>query len=190
MYLVIVTDIFGVNKSIRELQQASAKEFERVTIVDPYSGLDKEFKSEADAYSFFNNNCGHDYFLQKLNDAIKTIKDKIILVGFSAGASAAWRAVNLKQNFNVNHLLAFYPGQIRNHLELQPICNVSIIFPNIETHFNVDDCIEILEKNTQIDCRKNAQLHGFMNPFSNNYSADEAAKFFYMITHPQRVLMV
>nr|WP_231619858.1 hypothetical protein [Pseudoalteromonas sp. SWYJZ98] len=98
-------------------------------------------------------------------------------IAFSAGASAAWRAQLLTGNTHLKKLIGFYPSQIRNYLALDANVPCEFIFPESESHFNVDEVIKALSTKASVKCYKTNFLHSFMNEYSTNFNAQGLVKY-------------
>lgn len=176
--IIIVTDIFGINQHINTLVKTLSHHLSKaIKIIDPYNGSKQYFNDDEKAYQAFINHCGHQQYADKVSEALKQLAADTIVIGFSAGASAAWENTQEKNYKYLKHMIGFYPSQIRNQLDVVPSCEVTLIFPNKEPHFNLEQIIYTLSKNKNVQCIKTIYQHGFMNPSSKNYSAI-AAQFF------------
>lgn len=177
MRVLIVTDIFGVTASVLSLANALMAERAQVEVVDPYAGKERSFSHEQSAYDAFLANCGHESYFRKVQDAISSSIEELVIIGFSAGASAAWRNMESDWQSNILHFVGFYPGQIRYHLHITPKYPCTIVFPNREEHFDVYDVSGILNEIDNVQCIITDYGHGFMNPLSHQYSSIGAGAF-------------
>lgn len=162
--LLIATDIFGrcdaLQRFVTDVERAGAT----VTIVDPYHGEYQAALSEQQAYANYIAQCGHDMYTERVSTALQA---KVTLaIGFSAGASALWRAMAETQASRLKKLVLFYPGQLHLHLAKTPKVPTELIFGAQEYHFDVDEMLIKLQSKTGISARKVAQQHGFMNSAS------------------------
>ena len=174
--VIIITDVFGITDAVSTLREALCADAANVKVLDPYDGLIKNFANEKLAYQAFLQECGHPQYVAKVLDTLKGLQGQTVLLGFSAGASAAWKAVDLLES-NVSHVIGFYPSQIRNYLDVQPLCPVTLVFPSYEKHFDVELCIAQAAKLEQVQCIQSEYLHGFMNPLSVNFNAQGSSFF-------------
>jgi dienelactone hydrolase len=174
--VIIITDIYGVTDAVNTLREELCAGGVSVIVLDPYGGFIKSFADEQMAYQAFTLECGHQQYVAQVLDTLKGLQGKTVLLGFSAGASAAWKAVDQLES-NVRHVIGFYPSQIRNHLDVQPICPVTLVFPSFEQHFDVESCIAQVAKLEQVQCIQTKYLHGFMNPLSVNFNAQGSSFF-------------
>ena len=174
-----------------------------VNVIYPYNsendplaikGLITKETVEKQAYNKFIHLCGHEKYAQKINKAIDEANqsntiDEIILLGFSVGASAIWKAIgtdtfiktkagcSIETQNKIKHFVGFYSSQIRNNLELDPSCPTTLIFPKQEDHFDIDIVIENIIDKKMVTVFKVKALHGFMNPISKNYCKINAEAF-------------
>ena len=176
--IVIVTDIFGTDQHISKLVQILSRHVNKaIKVIDPYNGSLQCFTNDKEAYQAFIEQCGHQYYSEKVQQALKQITTDTIVIGFSAGASAVWQNTREENHEHLKHVIGFYPSQIRNQLDVKPCCDVTLIFPIKEPHFNLNEIIQVLSKNEKVNCFKTIYNHGFMNPSSNNYSKSAAHYF-------------
>ncbi len=168
MSIIITTDIFGLCESTDKLALFLSKFSSKVELIDPYQGIRQNFKNEQQAYQAYIKNCGHDKYFELLTDSIKTIKPDL-LIGFSAGASAVWRATALEGN-SCKKAVCFYPSQIRNHLNIKPKISTHVIFPHKETSFDVNSISNAISDNKKVNCKITTFEHGFMNKLSGAYN--------------------
>ncbi|MFC3031207.1 hypothetical protein ACFOEE_01535 [Pseudoalteromonas fenneropenaei] len=176
MTTLIVTDIFGNNKHVEGFASDLAND---VSICAPYSAC-QNFADlpEERVYDQFISLCGHDQYAQKVKDAIMRHQPHTI-IAFSAGAVAAWRALAALPVKRVSRLIGFYPSQIRNYLTLRPMCDVELLFPYDEPHFDVGQVISALDAVPAVHCVRTRYQHGFMNPLSLGYRPSAAAHYGY-----------
>jgi len=178
MKLIVLTDIYGKTKHLEKLVQSLSSKYSSIDIIDPYESLKIDFLNEADAYTYFQKNCGLDNYIDKLSQYLKVQQNnEYHLLGFSIGASVIW-AVSEKYQFNEKvKAICFYGSQIRNFLYIQPNIKVDLYFAKKELNFNTDEIINILMKKTKVNCFKTDYLHGFMNQESKNYNKNGYTKY-------------
>lgn len=159
--VLLVTDIFGYCQGLQRLQQDLAAMDMAVSFVDPYAAIAQQFTGEAQAYAAYTDQGSHDNYASTVARAIQQPVD--LAIGFSAGASALWRALSTPAAVNVKQAMLFYPGQIHHHLKLTPDIPTSIIFGASEPHFNVDAMLQLLSQKPSVNASKTVYQHGFMN---------------------------
>ncbi|PSU26049.1 hypothetical protein C9I99_26860 [Photobacterium lutimaris] len=167
MKIVIVTDIFGLCESIDNLIKHLAHYMINPVVIEPYQGMRYNFLSEQDAYEAFIEQCGHDKYFSFVSKSLSIEKPELI-IGFSAGASAVWRASNL-DNLDCRGAICFYPAQIRNHLDIKPKIPLKVVFPCTERAFDVLDISNRVSSYENVNTDITLFQHGFMNNRSAAY---------------------
>ena len=174
--ITIITDIFGVCSGLDRLLQdlSNQQKYQAgdaqliITIIDPYRQQRKHFKDEQQAYSAYIEQCGHDNFAAIVARTLVAPVD--LAIGFSAGASALWRALSTPAATNIKQAILFYPGQIYQHLKLTPEVTTTLIFAATEPHFDVEAMVALLQQKPAVSAFKTCYQHGFMNPPSANFN--------------------
>ncbi|BDF94479.1 MULTISPECIES: dienelactone hydrolase family protein [Pseudoalteromonas] len=168
MQYIVASDIFGKTAHLshftRQLQGAS-------TMVDPYQGQLQAVMSEQQQYDVFMTKCGHDHYHKKLNIIVSRIAKPTTIIGFSAGGAAAWRSQAAVKNPHIKKLIAFYPNQVRHHLDLVANVPCEFIFAKQEAHFDVDPIATRLAQQANVTCQLVEHGHGFMNPLSKCFDS-------------------
>lgn len=168
MDILIATDIFGHTPALDRLVKSLPGH--AIEIVDPYEGQ-RSFRDETAAYNFFSTHRTIAGYGQLIADRLEPGNPRQILVGFSVGAAAIWYLSADPAFAHIEKAFGFYGSQIRHHTRIQPLFNISLIFPRAEPHFDVDGLIQTLETRPRIFCCKTRGLHGFMNEYSPNFDA-------------------
>lgn len=167
MQNIIVSDIFGKTDALDEL----ACNFSTLTeIHDPYDAKYMAFTSEQQAYDFFTKHSSLEQYSESLLKRIQSIKSPVNLIGFSVGASAIWKVSNNPIIHNIENAYCYYGSQIRNHVDIEPLFPINLIFPTLESHFSVTALMNNLRDKNNITIRQVPFLHGFMNEHSVNYN--------------------
>ncbi len=182
MSIIVVSDIFGLTPGLSLLAERLSKTGHKVVILDPYDGIPQNFSSEENAYAFFTQHVGIDFYAKKLNELVEQSVNLdnigvLTLIGFSVGASAIWRISNTEVMRSVNQAFYFYGSQIRHDTEITPNLKSTLVFPKYEQHFNVDDLQKRLEIQPEVSTIRCKYLHGFMNPSSVNYNKDACSYY-------------
>ncbi|GLX81524.1 hypothetical protein [Thalassotalea eurytherma] len=165
MKTIIASDIFGVTPQLKEFANSISQVH---VLVSPYEDQEHCFNNEAIAYQHFNHHVGVETYTEKLMTIISQQQQPIKLIGFSAGASAVWLSLSEK-HLPIKTAWCFYSSQIRHYLTCKPNYPTTIIFPQSEPHFCVDEAINVLKHYNELTLVKELNLHGFMNPLSINY---------------------
>lgn len=196
MHIIITTEIYGLTKYIKQLANKLVAIDTTVQILDPYLGMNKHFDNEAQAYQAFIDECGHANYTLLIKAEIDAIDDDIVVVGFSAGASSVYKALNSAKNrakaetanSKIKHFIGFYPSQIRYHLDVMPTCPVTLILPCVEKHFDLEQVVDCLSTIPVVRCIQTAFYHGFMNPLSANYDHKAAQRLTDLLTQKSLLL--
>jgi dienelactone hydrolase len=168
---LVLTDIFGKN-----YLSEKTLDFSNIIVLDPYSNENLFFEDEKEAYETFLIKSGHEKYFQKAYNLCQE-KDIFAIIGFSAGATVAWRLSSLNTN-KIKQIFCFYPSQIRNHMEITPSINTNIILAKKEASFNTKEISSLLSKKEKVSVEVSENNHGFMNKKSKNYSKKAFDKYF------------
>ena len=162
--IVVLHEIYGINNFIkgicRNFMDAGFDVFCPNIIARP-SFL---YEQSEEAYEHFVRQIGFDVY-KKISEEVTQLKDKyekVFIVGFSAGATLAWRCC---ENLLCDGIVGCYGSRIRDYSNLNPVCPTLLLFAN-ETSFDVDFLISQLEGKPQLINLKFEASHGFIDPFS------------------------
>ncbi|MEM9102842.1 MAG: hypothetical protein AAGB12_11020 [Pseudomonadota bacterium] len=169
MKKILVSDIFGTTKSLKEMASYYTGDVE---IVSPYQDTCMDFANEAEAYDYFITNVGLEEYAEQLRKCILSTTDEVQLVGFSIGASAIWFLSDHLDMKNVIQARCFYGSQIRHYKHIQPIFPIELIFPKYEKHFSVSELASDLSNLNSVKITHTDYRHGFMNPCAKHYDQD------------------
>lgn len=168
MKKILLTDIYGYTNVIEDF----AKELGNETlIIDPYQGENMAFDNQEAAYQYFSNHIGQDTYLSWVKSEIAKVTEPIHLIGFSIGATVAWRLSEI-DDFNFKQVVCFYGSQIRAFIDVQPKCPTQLIFAQTEPGFSVTKLIDTLNGRQNISIEHTPYQHGFMSKLSANYHRD------------------
>ncbi|BCS87966.1 dienelactone hydrolase family protein [Pseudodesulfovibrio sediminis] len=171
MQILLATEIWGRTSHVDEMVRVLERCSHTVTVIDPYAGSDPAFVSEEEAYSRYQEVCGHGEYARRVAQALERAAGPVCLVGFSAGAGAVWSAVTEAKVGPAVGAIGFYGSSIRTMMQRIPHIPVTLIFPCHEAHFDVGGVVEVLQDLPETACHVVPYGHGFMNPLSDNYSA-------------------
>lgn len=174
--LIVLHEIYGVNEFIKDV----CTRYHRIGF-DVYSPnlLNKEsysYEQAADAYSNFMNEIGFHVY-EQINALVNILKekyDKVLILGFSVGATIAWRC---SENSMCDGVIACYGSRIRDYLEVKPSCQVLLIFTD-EDNYNVEIVMKQLIHIKGVNIKKMEAHHGFLDTYSKYYHREEAMKVF------------
>ncbi|MFJ7917005.1 MULTISPECIES: dienelactone hydrolase family protein [unclassified Lysinibacillus] len=167
--ILILHEIYGVNDFIKMQAEAYSNANTTVECISLYSD-DKTFQyeQEQEAYEYFINEVSFDAPLDKLTEKIleaRTHFDEVLLIGFSVGATLAWRLSTLP----LQGIVCVYGSRIRQYLDTMPSCPTLVILPSHEKSFNVHELKETLDTFPFVHTRQYIGQHGFMDSNNGNY---------------------
>ncbi|KSU64672.1 hypothetical protein AS034_02210 [[Bacillus] enclensis] len=169
--VILVHEIHGVNQHMRYISSL-IDQFE-VDVICPnlYPSGISAGESEEEVYDTFLKYVGFQKAASQIKESIEGKRGKyknIYVVGFSAGATAAWLC---SEHEGVSGVLCFYGSRIRDYVEVNPIARTILFFSSTEKSFDVNPLITGLEKkeNQNIDIHLFDAEHGFANPYSKAF---------------------
>ncbi|MGE7675665.1 dienelactone hydrolase family protein [Lysinibacillus sp. NPDC094403] len=167
--LFILHEIYGVNDFIKMQAKAHSNANTTVEFISLYSdNRIFPYDQEQEAYEYFINEVGFDAPLEKLTEKIledTTHYDEVLLIGFSVGATLAWRLSELP----LQRVVCVYGSRIRQYLDVNPSCPTLVILPSHEKSFDVHELKETLDTLPAVHTRQYLGQHGFMDFNHSNY---------------------
>ncbi|MDY4488598.1 MAG: dienelactone hydrolase family protein [Candidatus Limivicinus sp.] len=170
--VILLHEIYGRNQFIRSQSKKYSDLGFQVYCPDWNQG--KVFAySEADAaYRHFYACAGMEAYraLWALIDQLKPRVEQLYLVGYSVGATLAWRC---SENPNCSGVIACYGSRIRDYLDVKPQCPAQLLFAE-------RDCFDVGTVGKALKAAPNTRLHffnaehGFLDPFSPSYAPLQA----------------
>ncbi|MFJ7951599.1 dienelactone hydrolase family protein [Lysinibacillus sp. NPDC096418] len=166
--IFILHEIYGVNEFIKEQAIEFSDDQTVVECVALYSdGKVFPYLQEKEAYDYFTKEVGFNAPLlqlsQQLRAAIEQYQD-VILIGFSVGATLAWRLSTLP----LSRVVCVYGSHIRQYLDVQPSCPTLVLLPGHEKGFNVNGMKHALQHIHFVQTMQFVGEHGFMD--EQNYA--------------------
>ncbi|MDJ0287449.1 MULTISPECIES: dienelactone hydrolase family protein [Bacillus] len=174
--MILIHEIYGINDHMKSMIDHFDKAgFE---VYCPHLlGQAKQFSyvEEKEAYGYFMNKVGFDEPIMSVLNVAKELKTKnaaidIFLLGFSVGATIAWRCSQYEQLFT--GVIGFYGSRIRDDIDLVPACKTLLFFPEVEASFNPQELASVLGKKEKLRVTIVEGEHGFANPYSTAFHAE------------------
>lgn len=137
--LLIASDIFGATTDLDALAGTLSPWCSHVDMVDPFQGARNGFSDEEHAYAAFHAVGGMDAYVERCLEGILAGPAPAYALGFSAGASALWKALSEAPNGAIARAQLFYGRQIRHFPDCHPACPVHLVFPARETSFSIEE---------------------------------------------------
>lgn len=173
---LVCSDIFGETDALNQQLAEIFGDETNFDLFSPYPGK-QYFLNEDAAYTAFCRVGGIHAYVSDLVHQFTNHSDYKGILGFSAGAAAAWKAVSLANLNKLTQVIGFYPGQIQHFLDADASVPTYLIFPHYETHFEVEPVIHILLEKPQVKVERTQYQHGFMNTHSKAYDAKACQHF-------------
>jgi carboxymethylenebutenolidase len=184
--LVVVQEIFGVNKSIR----AVADHYAREGFLSIAPALFDRFEPNVDlGYGEADMKKAFQHFYPKLDPTVSLLDIAAAfhhvkqtgkptgVLGFCYGGLTTWvsavRGENLKMRPDC--CVCYYPGGIGKFAKEEPVCPVMLHFGALDDHIGKDqiDAVRSAHPEVEIDIYEGA-VHAFANPDRPSYNASAA----------------
>lgn len=171
--IIVLHEIYGLNEFMEKVCSDYKRQGFHVFCPDLLKGKHFLYTEEAEAYQYFVSEVGFDYY-KKIEQLIKHLKlnyHKVFIIGFSVGATIAWRCC---ETLMCDGIICCYGSRIRDYLLLMPLSPVLLIFAEQDS-FPVEDVIEILHEKQNIEIKKVKAHHGFMDNYSTYYDQEKTS---------------
>ncbi len=174
--IIVLHEIYGVNDFMMDVcHQYHAEGYDvycpnllSLQTAFPYANAQE-------AYNTFMHTVGFDAYkeINRLASNLSADYSKLFLVGFSVGATIAWRC---SEAMLYDGIVCCYGSRIRDFLMVEPRCPVLLVFAKYDA-FDVTGCIRQLQskKNTEIELLEAG--HGFVDAHSESYCHPASKKF-------------
>lgn len=131
-----------------------------------------EYEEADDAYLYYYENVESDacHLIWNLIDKLRCKYEKVYIVGYSVGATLAWRC---SENPNCAGVVACYGSRIRDYLQVVPKCPVLLIFAEQDS-FAVNIVMKSLESSVNTKIELFSAEHGFIDSYSTHYDLIQA----------------
>lgn len=166
--IIVLSEIYGVNEFIADQCQRFRDAGYKVFCPNIIGKPPFPYDASAEAYDFFMNNIGFDRY-EKINSLICQLKkeyEKVFVIGFSVGATIAWRCC---ENHLCDGIVACYGSRIRDYTDLKPVCPMLLILAK-EDSYDVQALALGLGNKQQVSVLEFEAGHGFLDPYSECYS--------------------
>lgn len=133
------------------------------------------YEQQEIAYTHFINCVGFDAakIINGLAQGIRGRYDRIFLIGFSVGATIAWRCAN---SGLYDGVVGYYGSRIREYQHIIPACPVLLVFARHEPSFSPESLLSVFSGLPHVSGEVLEAGHGFCDRHSQNYNAQAAHK--------------
>lgn len=176
--IIVLHEIYGVNRFIEDVCKSYNKKGYDVYYPDIINRTPPfAYAQSEEAYQYFNEAIRFEVYheVEELINQLKIKYDKVFIIGFSIGATIAFRCT---ENVNCDGMIGYYGSRIRDYLEVTPECPVLLLFAK-EDFFDVERVAEVLAQKQNVTVEILEGKHGFMDCYSDRYcriSAEIAIK--------------
>lgn len=174
--IIILHEIYGVNDFVSGIGQRYHSEGFDVYCPNLYkTNTFFSYENSEEAYSTFINEIGFEAYekINKLVNELKIIYQEVFIIGFSVGATIAWKC---SENESCDGVIGCYGSRIRDYLTVTPQCPVLLTFAKQDS-FDVSAVADELQNKKRVEIEILDGKHGFVDMFSHNYSASHAQLF-------------
>lgn len=178
--IILLHEIYGLNLFMKEQQEAYQKLGYTVICSNLLGREAFPYEQEKQAYNYFIQKVGFDCYT-KINDIATEYKaqyEKVFLLGFSVGATIAWRC---SEHSAYDGIICLYGSRIRDYLDVAHVCPVSLLFAQKDS-FPVAEAVEQLQEREKVTAMTVNAFHGFLDPYGRHYDAiqrDRAEQWIY-----------
>ncbi|NHB91962.1 hypothetical protein [Photorhabdus cinerea] len=131
MKFIFLTDIHGISEHVKIIAQHLGHD---VSFISPYEKENETPNDKNEVYKYFHNVSSIEKYTCKVRSTLTYINSPVILVGFSIGATVAWR-LSEDRHLPVQNTICIFGSRIRDYLDVKPVKPASLFFSNDEKYF-------------------------------------------------------
>lgn len=166
--VIILHEIYGVNGFIKNVCEKMRRAGFDVYCPNLIGKDAFAYEDSSKAYEWFISKVGFEIY-KKIKDTVHELKksyEKVFIVGFSVGATIAWRCCETQL---CDGIIGCYGSRIRDYSDLTPACPTLLIFAKKDS-FDVNYLVSKLEGKEHLEIVQVDARHGFMDMFSNHFN--------------------
>ena len=170
--IIILHEIYGMNEFIQKQCQRFKETGYDVFCPDMLGKQPFPYEESVEAYDYFIKNVGFEVY-KEINALVYQIKEKydnIFIIGYSIGATIAWRCC---ENSLCSGIIACYGSRIRDYTDLNPACPTLLLFSN-EDSFDVRMLVRKLRGKRHLSIMELDAPHGFMDFYSKYFNIQQS----------------
>ena len=170
--LIILHEIYGTNRFIEDVCTEYHRQGFDVFCPEMLRRKSFLYSESSEAYHNFVETTGFDIYIEieQLLEKLKLAYEKVFIIGFSVGATIAWRCC---ENANCDGIVCCYGSRIRDYLQMRPGCPVLLLFAGQDA-FDVDGVINQLHDKPNAKIHKLKAEHGFIDHYSDHFDRVQA----------------
>lgn len=174
--IIVLHEIYGINEHISGVCNAYFSKGYDIYCPN-FLGIGKPFpySQQEEAYTHFKQSIGfkHSDQINTLIQQIRPFYKKVILLGFSIGATMAWIC---GEKGLCDRIICYYGSRIRDYLNITPKCSTLLLFASQEKSFDFQNIEYAFENKKNITFAILSGTHGFCDPFSLSFHPQSAKK--------------
>lgn len=171
--VIVLHEIYGINGFVKSTCEKFKNAGFDVFCPDMLGGISFPYEKAQKAYDHFTKHVGFEVY-KEISESIKSLKEKykkVFMVGFSIGATVAWRCC---ENSLCDGIVACYGSRIRDYANLNPACPILLLLAK-EDSFDVNSLVGKLNARPHLVIHEFDARHGFIDSF-NKYYDSQASK--------------
>jgi dienelactone hydrolase len=170
--IIVLHEIYGINEFIKNrCQQFKDAGFD--VICPNLIGRDSfPYEAAQEAYDHFALHVGFEVYkeISALVRQLKETYETVFIVGFSIGATIAWRCC---EQASCDGIIACYGSRIRDYTELTPVCPTLLLFAKKDS-FDVQALVFKLQGKEKLSILQFEAVHGFLDTFSTCFDLQQS----------------
>ena len=172
--IILLHEIYGLNPFINDLGEDYRKQGFDVACPNLLQRDCFSYAEAPEAYRYFITEVGFDAYqdVVRLIVQLKKTYRQVFVMGFSVGATIAWRC---SESHDCDGVIGFYGSRIRDYLDLVPVCPVLLLFAEPDS-FDVPAVIRQVRNKPMVTTQLFAAAHGYMDQNSSAYDQNQAQK--------------
>ncbi|MEA4972365.1 MAG: dienelactone hydrolase family protein [Candidatus Metalachnospira sp.] len=172
--IIVLHEIYGVNQFVKEQCQYFRDSGYDVFCPNMIDKLPFLYEESIEAYDFFTKNVGFEVY-KEIIGLVNQLKDKydyVFIIGFSVGATIAWRCC---ENSLCSGIVACYGSRIRDYTDLSPNCPTLLLFAK-EDSFDVHALVCQLQDKQHLSIIEFDAEHGFLDVHSKHFNIQQSKR--------------
>ncbi|EKC2205755.1 dienelactone hydrolase family protein [Salmonella enterica] len=173
--IIVLHEIYGINDHIKRMCDIYHESGFDIFCPDLLR-RDTHFLYEQheQAYNYFKNNCGFNTTaVEQLVNELKEKYKKVIIIGFSVGATLSWLCSETSQ---CDGVVSFYGSRIRDYIDVMPRCPTLVIQAKYEQAYTPSHLQQKLASKPMMSFYIFNGRHGFCDRFSPSFNEEESKK--------------
>ncbi|EGH3123302.1 hypothetical protein IEA33_003851 [Salmonella enterica] len=173
--VIVLHEIYGINDHIKKMCDIYHDSGFDIFCPDLLK-RDPHFLYEQHerAYNYFMNGCGFNTAaVEKLVSELKGKYKKVIIIGFSVGATLSWLC---SETSECDGVVSFYGSRIRDYTDVMPRCPTLFIQAKYELAYNPSYLQQKLANKPMMSFYIFNGRHGFCDRFSASFNEEESEK--------------